>query len=80
MKRVRVRYFAALREQAGRADELISTDCETAGALYASLKARHGFRIEPQHLRVAINDRFESMSVPLSPGDDVMFLPPVAGG
>lgn len=80
MKQVRVRYVAALREQAGCDSEEVATDCVSAGALYESLRSRRGLRLERHQLRVAVNDRFESMEAVLKTGDEVLFLPPVAGG
>lgn len=36
-------------------------------------KIRHG-------LRVAVNEEYSSMEIELSDGDEVVFIPPVAGG
>ncbi|HEY8241487.1 MAG TPA: MoaD/ThiS family protein [Kiritimatiellia bacterium] len=80
MTNVRVRYVASLREDAGCEIEEIATDCSSAASLYEALRARHGFRFELRHLRVAVNNRFESMDAALKAGDEVLFLPPVAGG
>jgi molybdopterin synthase sulfur carrier subunit len=80
MKRVLVRYVAMLKEQAGRESEWIETDGPSAAGLYEEVRRRHGFRIDPKHLRVAVNDRFAAMDVALDDNDEVMFLPPVAGG
>ncbi len=80
MKAVSVHYFALLREQAGRAEESVSTAAASPGALYAELAARHAFTLKPAQLKVAINDDFASWEGPLAEGDRVVFLPPVAGG
>jgi molybdopterin-guanine dinucleotide biosynthesis protein A len=42
---LRVQYFALLRDQAGRAEESLSTTATTASELYAELAARHGFTL-----------------------------------
>ncbi len=77
---VRVRYMAVLKEKAGIERETLETDCESVGDLFETLKARHGFKLQQKHLRVAINDQFESMARKLRTGDEIIFIPPVAGG
>ena len=78
--RVRVRYFAVLREQAGRGGEELETSAQTALELYQELRHRHGLGLEPERLRVAVNDEFGDWQTRLAEGDTVAFLPPVAGG
>ncbi len=77
---MRVQYFAILREQAGRSDESVTTRAHDARELYEELRARHGLKLRPEQLRVAINEEFADWSQPLAEGDRVVFLPPVAGG
>ena len=79
-RRLRVRYFAVLREQAGRGSEELQTLARTPLELYEELRQRHGLALAPQFLRVAINDEFGDWRTPLAEGDTVAFLPPVAGG
>ncbi len=80
MARVRVKYYAVLREQAGRTDESLETAAATAADLYDELRARHGFRLPREQLKVAINADFRDWSQVLVDGDEVVFIPPVAGG
>ena len=75
-----VQYFALLREQAGRRDEAVRTRAATPRDLYGELRARHGFTLGPEHLKVAVNAEFTDWSRPLAAGDTVVFIPPVAGG
>jgi len=77
---VRVQYFAILREQAGRAEEALETSAQTALELYQELRARHGLKLAPEQLRVAINEEFGEWTQPIHGGDTIVFLPPVAGG
>lgn len=77
---LQVQYFALLREQAGRSAETVRSPARDARELYGELRARHGLGLEPEQLRVAVNDDFAEWSQPLSDGDRVVFLPPVAGG
>jgi molybdopterin converting factor subunit 1 len=80
MARVHLRYYALLREQAGRQAETVETAARTPAALYAELAARHGFQLPQAQLRVAVNAAFTEWSSPLADGDEVVFIPPVAGG
>ena len=79
-RKLTIRYFALLREQAGRSEETITSDAADARALYAELSAAHGLQLRPEQLRVAVNATFADWSQPLAEGDTVVFLPPVAGG
>jgi molybdopterin-guanine dinucleotide biosynthesis protein A len=79
-RHLRIRYFALLREQAGRSSEELDTPADTPQELYEELKLRHGLKVDAQFLRVAINDEFADWRAPLADGDTVVFLPPVAGG
>ncbi len=78
--RVNIRYFAMLREEAGRDREAADSSAETLAALYDELRARYSFSIEAQHMRVAVNGAFVSWSDAFGDGDEVAFIPPVAGG
>ena len=75
-----IRYFAILKDQAGRTEEQIETPSKTPAELYAELTACHGFTLPPNLIRVAIGDEFASMNDQLKDGDQVTFIPPVAGG
>lgn len=77
---LQVQYFALLREQAGRNAETVHSAARDARELYRELRARHALQLEPEQLRVAVNEDFAEWSQPLHEGDRVAFLPPVAGG
>jgi sulfur-carrier protein len=80
MTAITVEYFAQLREQAGQGRETLLTGAATLSALYAELQQRHGFRLEQEQLKVAVNATFRDWTQPLAEGDVVVFIPPVAGG
>jgi molybdopterin converting factor subunit 1 len=80
MINVTARYFAAFRERAGLDREALTTEARTAAELYRELSRRHGFADSMTRCKVAINDELSSWDVALSPGDEVLFFPPVAGG
>jgi molybdopterin converting factor subunit 1 len=77
---LRVQYFALLREQAGRSEERLTTAATTPAALYAELRSRYPFTLLSEQLKVAVNAEFADWNAPLHDGDDVVFIPPVAGG
>jgi molybdenum cofactor guanylyltransferase len=77
---LKIQYYALMREQAGRSEELLETTAATPADLYGELNARYGFSLAPQQLKVAVNSEFSDWSRPLNPGDAVVFIPPVAGG
>lgn len=80
MPRLQLRYYALLREQAGRQSETVDTRAATPAALYAELAARHRFSLPAAQLKVAVNAAFGDWNQALRDGDEVVFIPPVAGG
>jgi molybdopterin synthase sulfur carrier subunit len=76
----RVLYFASLRDRAGMDAEQVESLALDARALYTELRARHGFTLAEDRLRVAVNGAFASWQQHLREGDEVVFLPPVSGG
>lgn len=79
MARIRIDYFAVLREHVGRPSEELATAAATLGDLYAELDGRYGFPALGQ-VKVAVNDEFRDWDTRLRDGDRVVFIPPVAGG
>jgi len=80
MPRLRLKYYALLREQAGCSEEQLETSAADPAALYHELAARHGFSLPREQLKVAVNAEFADWSRALADGDEVVFIPPVAGG
>lgn len=80
MLKVRLQYFASLRERRGLAREEIATAATTPADLYIELSGRHGFALPAEHVRVAVNGEFAELTHLLKDGDEVAFIPPVAGG
>lgn len=79
-KTVQVNYFALFREKRGLQSEHCSTDAATLAEFYEELKAKHGFPLSISSLRVARNNEFCDWNAPLNAGDEIVFIPPVAGG
>ncbi len=78
---IKVHFFAILREQAGR-DHWQGPLLEKANpkSLYDSLAREFGFSLTSKDLQVAVNDEFVDWNFSLQEGDEVVFIPPVAGG
>lgn len=82
MMKVRIRFFAALREIMGK--EWVEVDVQngtTAGVLMDTLVADHP-KLGPfaKAIQVAVNEEFADRDTELQADDEVAFLPPVSGG
>jgi molybdopterin converting factor subunit 1 len=79
-RQIRIKYYAVLRERAGRHEETLATAAADASELYEELRTRYAFHLPQSQLKVAINAEFADWSRRLIEGDEVVFIPPVAGG
>ncbi|GAA5079697.1 MoaD/ThiS family protein [Lysobacter panacisoli] len=79
MARVTVLYFASLRDAAGVASENIEV-ADDLRSLYETLRARHGFALPVERLRVAVDGAFARWDDPVRDGAEIAFIPPVSGG
>ncbi|HEY2781517.1 MAG TPA: NTP transferase domain-containing protein [Steroidobacteraceae bacterium] len=77
---LKIQYYALMREQAGRSEEVLETAAATPADLYAELVARYRFTLSREQLKVAVNSEFCEWSRKLAANDAVVFIPPVAGG
>ena len=77
---LKVQYYALMREQAGRSEEILETAAVTPADLYVELTSRYRFTLTREQLKVAVNSEFSDWSRRLAAGDAVVFIPPVAGG
>lgn len=80
--RIAVLYFAVFRERIGRSDEeLALPDRATVGDAIAALAAKHKAIADlAGRFRVAANREFVDDSRVLRDGDELVLIPPVAGG
>ncbi len=85
--KIRLRYFASLREALGPGEELDWADAPAAptlGALRDHLIARGGRHAEllarPRPVRCARNQTMGDEAASVADGDEVAFFPPVTGG
>ncbi len=79
MTRVKIEYFAILREHVGKSVEEVQTEAGTAQELFDELAERYAFP-QMNSMKVAINEEFSDWSAVLVDGDSIAFIPPVAGG
>ena len=77
---VTVLYFASLRDVAGTASESFETAAPDLRVLYLELRARYGFALDVDRLRVAVDGAFARWEDVPRDGSEIAFIPPVSGG
>ncbi len=79
---VRTLFFAAYRDLVGAPELSVELhEGATVGDLVAELRGRgRPFDALPSEPAVAVNLAYAPLSEPLDRGDEVAFIPPVAGG
>ncbi len=78
--RVTVLYFASLRDVAEIEHETFDTNAPDLRVLYLELRARYGFALTADRLRVAVDGRFARWEDAPRDGSEIAFIPPVSGG
>ena len=81
--RVRILYFAAIKELLGSAEELLDVSVDVADV---ALVERRLIEVHPEldgrlaTVRFAVNEDFAERDAPVRSGDVVAVIPPVSGG
>ena len=80
--RVRLLFFAVLRDITGKSEAEVSiADGTRAGDVWQTLRRNHSalasYEKPPM---IAVNENYASPDTPLHDGDELVFIPPVAGG
>jgi molybdopterin synthase sulfur carrier subunit len=84
--KVKLLYFASLREQVGKSSEEVELPAgiATLGALRAHLIDRGGAwktsLAETRPVRMAVNQDMVPATASIKAGDEIAFFPPVTGG
>jgi len=84
--KIKILYFAGLREQLGSPGEDLDAApaVTTVAGLRTVLMGRGGVwktaLAQGRALRVAVNQEMAQPATPIKPGDEVAFFPPVTGG
>jgi molybdopterin converting factor small subunit len=79
-RKIHIQYYALLREERALREEVVTTEASNALELYQELKNKHNFSLDPKSLKVAINHHFTSWKTIIKDNDQIIFIPPVAGG
>jgi molybdopterin converting factor subunit 1 len=77
--RIRLRFFASLRERLGSGDDRTVASGATPASLWASVVAAHP-EVGKVRVRFAVNERYVEPSERLADGDELAVFPPVSGG
>jgi molybdopterin synthase sulfur carrier subunit len=80
---IRIRLFAALREQAGWQEQLWTSErSEDRSEALTPARIWDALQLpgELSTMRIAINQQFATANSELHPGDELAFLPPISGG
>ena len=79
--KVKILYFAKLREMVGQSQEEVEIPRPTTlSGLYQMVQFKYGTLIDSSVLAYAVNEEYVDSSIVLKDGDSVSFIPPVAGG
>lgn len=78
---VKIRYFANLREKAGKSEEQMQIEeGKNLLDIYAHLSGQYGFDLTSNMIKFSLNSNYVDPSVCPKENDVVVFIPPVAGG
>jgi molybdopterin converting factor subunit 1 len=82
MMKIRLLFFAVLRDIAGRSEDVREFPNGTrAGDVWQRLRKEHAaLRDYIQPPMIAVNESYVGADEPLHDGDELAFIPPVAGG
>ncbi len=81
--KLRLRYFASLREQLGKSHEDMTTNAQTVGELRDQLLAQGGAYLclaRGKAVRMALNQVMVEEDAPITDNAELAFFPPVTGG
>ena len=80
--RVRLLYFAALKDLAGIAEEWVELEgaASVADVTLRLTELRPAFSGKLGSVRVAVNETFAAPGDPVGEGDTLALIPPVSGG
>ena len=80
--KIRIRYFASLREVVGQSEETLDMpDGSSVSGVRAALEERYpGLRAILARCVAAINQKYGDAETALHEGDELVFIPPMGGG
>ncbi|HEV2718983.1 MAG TPA: molybdopterin converting factor subunit 1 [Thermoanaerobaculia bacterium] len=79
--KIRLLFFAVLRDIVGKSEADVEVpDGTRAADLWQGLRAEHAQLAGYAQPMTAVNESYVRLDAPLRDGDEVAFIPPVAGG
>ena len=80
--RIRLRYFASLRERLGRSEETIEApEGATVDTVWSIMKTAHPeLAVIERSIAFAVAQEYVDKAHPLQDNDELAFIPPVSGG
>ena len=80
--RVKLRYFASLRERLGRSEETVEVpEGATVATVWEQLKTRYPeLAVVERSVAFAVAQEYVDKAHPLQDNDELAFIPPVSGG
>jgi molybdopterin converting factor subunit 1 len=80
--RIRLRYFASLRERLGRSEETVEVpEGATVAMVWNQLKDKHPeLAVIERSVAFAVAQEYVDKTHPLQDNDELAFIPPVSGG
>lgn len=79
--KVKIRYYASLREKAGKSqEEIVVEKGQDLKDIYLALSAQYSFPLSVNEIKFSVNNDYVEPCVELHENDVVVFIPPVAGG
>ncbi len=79
--KITIKYFASLREQAKVNQEVVDVnETITLLELFSTISQKYKFSYELYDIKFAVNNTYVQNNYVLKPNDELVFIPPVAGG
>ncbi|MEE4562862.1 MoaD/ThiS family protein [Paenibacillus polymyxa] len=76
---IKLYYFAGLREETGKFEEMADLAGQTVGELYSWITDKYP-DMPINSTRIAVNEEYALLTDVLQDGDIAAFIPPVSGG
>lgn len=79
--KVNIRYFASLREKAGKSqEEMLIENGTCLKDIYLQLSQQYGFPLSSNEIKFSVNNNYVDPTLMPTENDVIVFIPPVAGG
>lgn len=79
--KIKIRYFASLREKAGKSQEEMIIQAGTdLSNLYRELRSKYDFSLAENEIKYSVNNEYVEPNISINENDVIVFIPPVAGG